>query len=95
MLESFSAETISVEVGRVEVELIAAAALTPSSNRAVQSSVDRMPFSIEFMGPGEAVLPQGTYRFEHAALGIFEIFVVPNGRAFMWFSGGAVCCLTT
>lgn len=90
MLESFSVETfadrigeqftISVAVGRIDLELIAAAALTPSSNRAVQSSDDRLPFSIEFKGPGEPVLPQGTYRFEHPALGIFEIFVVPIGR---------------
>ena len=90
MLESFTVETfagrigehfsVAVEFGRIDLELITAAALTPPSNRAVQSSDDRVPFSIEFTGPGEAVLPQGTYRFEHPALGIFEIFVVPIGR---------------
>jgi hypothetical protein len=39
----------------------------------------RAPFSLEFLGPLEPVLPQRTYRFEHDQLGELEIFIVPLG----------------
>ncbi len=39
----------------------------------------RAPFSIVFRGPREPVLPQQTYQVEHAALGSFELFLVPIG----------------
>ena len=34
-------------------------------------------FSLLFAGPVDAPLNQGSYRFEHSALGIFWLFVVP------------------
>jgi len=37
-------------------------------------------FSLFFRGPASKDLPQATYRFEHASLGVFSLFVVP-GRA--------------
>jgi hypothetical protein len=40
----------------------------------------RKPFSLTFLGPGAFVLPQAIYRFEHAEIGTFEIFIVPVGR---------------
>lgn len=39
----------------------------------------RTPFSIVFRGIQHAVLRQGTYRLEHAALGSFEPFLVTIG----------------
>lgn len=40
----------------------------------------RDPFSLEFRGPSTPLLAQAIYRFEHAATGPLEIFVVPLGR---------------
>jgi hypothetical protein len=37
------------------------------------------PFSIEFVGPPQPVLPQAIYVFEHPAIGRFEVFIVPLG----------------
>ena len=34
-------------------------------------------FSVLFTGPKEPLLNQGTYRFEHAAMGSFDLFIVP------------------
>jgi hypothetical protein len=39
----------------------------------------RTPFSLVFRGPLEPLLPQQIYRFEHDALGPFEVFIVPIG----------------
>src|SRR3954470_1652709 len=48
----------------------------PSPGRAPRR---REPFSIVFQGPREPVLPQQIYRMEHAALGSFDLFIVPIG----------------
>lgn len=37
-------------------------------------------FSITFRGPGEVLLPQRLYSFEHDALGQFDLFIVPVGQ---------------
>lgn len=39
----------------------------------------RTPFALYFLGPGETVLPQRIYAFEHAVLGFFSLFIVPLG----------------
>ncbi len=39
----------------------------------------RAPFSIVFLEPSGAVLPQRIYRMEHAEMGVFELFLVPIG----------------
>jgi uncharacterized protein DUF6916 len=39
----------------------------------------RTPFALRFRGPVEPLLPQGTYRLEHASIGPLEIFIVPLG----------------
>lgn len=43
----------------------------------------RNPFSLYFSGPGDAFLPQATYRLRHQAFGEpLDIFLVPvEGRA--------------
>lgn len=37
-------------------------------------------FSIVFRGPAEPVYAQGTYRFRHARLGDYAIFITPIAR---------------
>lgn len=39
----------------------------------------RAPFSLLFHGPADGWLQQGTYTFEHDAMGRMDIFVVPLG----------------
>jgi hypothetical protein len=34
-------------------------------------------FSLVFRGPGDAFLRQAMYHFHHAAIGAFELFIVP------------------
>jgi hypothetical protein len=83
VLEDFTVTTFAERVGEtfrvgdgaeaVEMELLEANE-APGRSEAV-----RVPFSIVFRGPVEPVLPQRTYRFEHDALGVFELFIVPIG----------------
>jgi hypothetical protein len=42
-------------------------------------SLNRRAFSLIFSGPSQPILPQGTYRLEHAQLGALELFLVPLG----------------
>jgi hypothetical protein len=83
-LLSFTIETFAPLVGEtflvhpedsspVEAELISA---MPYGG---QSAGGRAPFSIVFRGPSQPVFAQMTYRMEHAALGSFELFIVPIG----------------
>src|SRR5918911_1507314 len=39
----------------------------------------RAPFSLLFHGPASPILPQRIYRVEHAAIGDFDLFLVPLG----------------
>jgi hypothetical protein len=68
--------------GAVEVELIEA------SDRG--SSPRHEQFSIVFLGPPDAPLPQLTYRIEHDAMGAMDLFLVPIGRDERGFSYEAV-----
>jgi len=56
----------------VELTLIEAKTL-PSSGHSLRP----VPFSIVFRGPIGLRLSQRTYAFEHDALGMFEMFIVP------------------
>jgi hypothetical protein len=59
----------------VELELTAAVpALSPGPEGA------RHPFTLTFVGPPGAVLPQRIYRLDHPGLGGLDIFLVPIGR---------------
>lgn len=64
------------EEGGSTVELILAEAAAQRGD----SPSARAPFSLLFHGPADPLLPQGSYRFEHASLGAMEIFIVPLGR---------------
>ena len=59
----------------VELELVLGSATTLGATPG-----GRDPFTLVFRGPAEPILPQATYRLEHAELRALEIFVVPIGR---------------
>jgi hypothetical protein len=61
--------------GGPALRLVAAA---PNGERA--PGMQRDPFRLAFLGPADPVLPQRTYRLEHAALGELDIFLVPVAR---------------
>ena len=42
-----------------------------------QAALDRVPFSIVFLGPRDPVLPQRIYSLAHDELGELEVFLVP------------------
>jgi uncharacterized protein DUF6916 len=42
-----------------------------------QQSGGMRQFSLFFHGPGSPILPQGTYSFDHDALGPLALFIVP------------------
>jgi hypothetical protein len=48
-------------------------------NPAGPSAPRQEPFSLEFVGPDEPVLPQRIYHLEHARLGALKLFLVPLG----------------
>ncbi|MCF6376704.1 hypothetical protein L2K70_03730 [Nocardioides KLBMP 9356] len=73
----------------VEVDAGAAGTLTMRLAEATASEVpggpgpdgqQRVQFSLVFLGPHDAPLPQATYVVTHQAVGEQEIFLVPIGR---------------
>src|SRR5262245_31408240 len=58
--------------GSIDIELIEVSELRVS--RSNES------FSLVFRGPGNILIPQAMYRFNHAALGVVDLFIVPIGR---------------
>jgi len=86
MLEEFTVETFSGRVGdrfriRADESPVVDAILTEATTAdAAESTLgERVPFSLVFRGPLEPILPQRIYRFEHDALGEFDLFIVPIG----------------
>jgi hypothetical protein len=88
MLEDFTIDTFSGRIGErfrisergsavVEAELTEATAA--GAGESPRAGGDRLPFSVVFRGPLEPILPQRIYRFEHDALGAFDLFIVPIG----------------
>jgi hypothetical protein len=67
--ESFDVD--AGNAGKLELKLVDASAKPGDPN------APRAPFGLTFSGPPDTVLTQGTYLFEHPALGTFEIFIVP------------------
>ena len=89
MLESFTIATFALRIGEsfliritdaqtIELTLSTARELTPHTIPTTDM-ITRIPFSLLFLGPSELGLSQGTYRLEHAQLGIFDLFIVPVG----------------
>jgi len=86
MLESFDVGTFTPRLGETfriqtsdskweELTLIEATAL----GEGVLTEERRTPFSIVFRGSRNSMLPQRTYRVEHAEIGEFDLFLVPIG----------------
>jgi hypothetical protein len=89
MLEDFMIDTFSRRIGErfrirapgpavIEVELADATAASAAGSPRVGGD-KRLPFSVVFRGPLEPILMQRIYRFEHDALGAFDLFIVPIG----------------
>ncbi|HEX8071757.1 MAG TPA: twin-arginine translocation signal domain-containing protein [Pyrinomonadaceae bacterium] len=73
--------TIHPEAGRaLRVELTKLEDYVPASPRQRAARTGQECFSLSFRAPAHAPLAQGTYRFQHGALGRFELFITP-GRA--------------
>ena len=89
VLENFSLATFEGHIGdEFQLEMAGSEALPLSLTRAQRLGSDsgnpasgRTPFSLEFSGPATPVFPQATYRFSHATIGEFEMFIVPLGPA--------------
>jgi len=88
MLETFALATFSPLVGtefRVDVggalpvALRLAEASSLSGGKGIPAGRTREPFALVFRGPARPTLSQRTYPFEHAALGRFDVFIVPIG----------------
>jgi len=91
VLETFTVDTFAGRIGdefvvayegeRLELRLHLASAWGEPANPG-----GRAPFSVEFLGPPEPVLPQAIYALEHIDLDRFELFLVPLGPG----DGGAM-----
>lgn len=72
--QSFAADF--ADAGPIELEVVRAgphAAEAPATD----SDGHRTPFTVEFRGPAEPILPQRIYRLGHETTGPLEIFIVP------------------
>jgi hypothetical protein len=79
--ESFSSHvnsTFALSLGESGVDLT----LTEATRQPVRPfpGMMREPFSLIFRSTSPVVLPQRIYPFNHAAMGRFEMFIVPIGR---------------
>jgi hypothetical protein len=79
LVESFAGhegEAFPIESGTPRAELVLMS-VTPWGRPATDAG--RQPFTLLLHGPLEPVVPQATYRFDHPALGPFDMFIVPVG----------------
>src|SRR5690349_21851060 len=60
----------------LEFELTQVKSYNPQGSE--QSGMER--FSLYFQGPGDVMLNQGTFTFEHPEMGELQLFTVPIGR---------------
>jgi hypothetical protein len=60
------------DAARMEVELVKVSEFVASAGQE--------GFSVEFLGPLDTRAKQGTYKFEHADMGTFDLFIVPIGQ---------------
>jgi hypothetical protein len=82
MLEDFTLATFAERIGdtfRIDDDGLEFELIEATAGSAARPDATRTPFSIVFRGPPEPILPQQIYRFEHADLGAFDIFIVPIG----------------
>ncbi|MDQ3706327.1 MAG: hypothetical protein M3437_14150 [Chloroflexota bacterium] len=90
MLDTFTVEKFAPHVGdtfqvfyddtsAVELTLGSAAEIGNESAREWSKSSGRAPFTLVFLGSPQFLLGQGMYRFEHAEMEPFVLFLVPIG----------------
>ena len=66
---------------RLELELVEIAPLASvAPGDRARPSARPDPFSIEFKGPRDKALAQGTVQVEHDEMGTFDLFLVPVGE---------------
>ena len=58
---------------------LAETSISDASGGTGPDGAERHQFSLVFRGPVDPLLPQRTYRLEHAELGALDIFLVPIG----------------
>jgi hypothetical protein len=83
VIEELTRDTFARQLNsRFRVERNGAGAVTLELVEAgeVRSSGRSETFSILFRGPPDVFLPQAIYRFEHDAIGAFDLFIVPIRR---------------
>jgi len=91
MLEQFTLDTFTPRVGTpflvhargaepLRMMLDAATEIPVSGWRPREAAEHRTPFTLLFLGPAGFMLPQAIYRFEHEAIGAFDLFIVPVGQ---------------
>jgi hypothetical protein len=89
MLETFTLDTFAPHrgeqfaagVGDATILALTLEQATPLGAGTALPEATRAPFSLVFLGPPTPILPQQIYRLTHEALGAFELFLVPIGRA--------------
>lgn len=83
--EEFAAhvgEVFSIDLdenGDIDLTLTEVVGVGPKTTQAALDAGRTAPFSVEFRGPAEPLLPQATYRLSHAKLRDFDLFLVPVG----------------
>ena len=91
MLEQFTIDTFAPLEGQtfrlhvegvppVEMRLESVTEIPVPGWRPQEAAEHRTPFSLVFLCRSQYVLQQAIYRFEHEAIGPFEIFIVPISR---------------
>jgi Domain of unknown function (DUF6916) len=68
------------EIPSATLKLVEVNDLTPTESRRSAAATGRECFAVLFKGAGNTALRQETYTVSHAALGKFEMFVVPIGH---------------
>lgn len=72
--------------GKVELRLVRAAKVMESE----AARLERHPFSLYFIGPRSAHLPQQIYHLTHPAMAAMDLFLVPIGQDAQTFQYEAV-----
>jgi hypothetical protein len=80
LLREHLGSTFHLDLGEgAGIDLVLAEVADLSDREWKRSAGARRPFSLHFRGPRGQPVPQRTYPFQHAALGSFDLFIVPVG----------------
>ena len=76
---SYLNSTFVVQAGALETVEVTLTQVRDTASGSAANQAGQECFSLLFQSGGGPALPQGTYGFEHAALGSFALFLVPGG----------------